>query len=123
MPISIWDFIVIGMAAAAAVSAWMHEGGLFADIRDRIDVWGTPDDAADESLETWFRRLRRWVRVKIGELLNCAFCLTFHTAFWLLVGLYCAQQFLAPPWNDVAVLPIYALAIAKLAHLIQRIEK
>jgi len=105
------DLIALILAPRALVDAWTHEGGLFSDIRDWIGVWGSGG-----AERTW----RNWAREKIAFGLNCAFCLSYHAAFWLLLLMYAIMLWLPPTWASVGRFVLYWLALTQASVLLLR---
>jgi len=105
------DFVVLFLATGALVNAWMHKDGIFEELRDAISAWGEPRHETST--------LRDKMRNCFARLLNCRVCLTYHTAFWLIVLFYVPSHlWLSPPWAVVWFLPVYALAATRLSLLI-----
>lgn len=100
------DFAVLALAANAVVRAWLHEGGLFEELRDWLTTWITPVAAPSWSA---------WLREKLVWLLQCPICLTYHAAFWLAALCFLPSLWLSPPWSIVVKLPLYSLAATQLA--------
>ena len=101
------DWIVVGLAASGATSAWMHDGpdgnsGLFTEFRDHLSVWGTPRQEKSD-----------WIRGKVARVLTCEYCLTFHAVFVLCLW-YVLAGCLQGIWATLAQTPIHAFAIARI---------
>ena len=118
MPMLALDFFVLCLATEAIVAAWMHEQGLFEDIRDRLATWLEWSGDYDPKTKTWSRE-PLWLAKKVVQLLLCPFCLTYHAAFWLTAAFYLPSLWLPAPWNVVWRLPLYVLGAASVAHLVR----
>jgi hypothetical protein len=110
------DFAAVALAAGALVDAWLVERGLFEELLDKIAAWGTIQQA--DRQEDGRLRWSAWWRNKLAYGLHCAFCLSYHTAFWLLLLFYLPSLWLSPPWDVVCKLPIYSLAATRLSLII-----
>ena len=111
------DLLALVLAPRALVDAWVHENGLFAEMRDWINVWGSTP-ATDDVQETPRRRWRDWIREQLAFLANCAFCLSYHAAFWLLLLLYAILLWLPPTGAAVGRFFLYWLALTQLSILL-----
>jgi len=116
MHVSPIDIIALLLAPRALVDAWMHSGGLFAELRDWIDVWGSQADVTKP------RRWRDWLREQVAFLLNCAFCLSYYAAFWILLLFYGVLFWLPPGYAALGRFVIYWLALAQVSTLLLRIR-
>ena len=106
---AIFEFVLIFLAAGALVNAWMMRDGLFAGARSWLEAWGDPSG---------HNTLGDAVRWFIASLLTCRVCLTYHTAFWLIVIFWLPGLFLAPPWVYIWFTPVYALAATRVSLLL-----
>lgn len=89
---SITHLIVAVLAVWEIVEIWRH-GAIFATWRARTETW-----------DNW-----------VGDLLACGFCLAPWVA-WLVLGWIFLIDFLG--WPEVALLPVYGLAVAGAANLL-----
>jgi len=111
---TILEFVAVCLAAGALVDAWLHEPGLFDEVREWISVWGQPrPDEVRETGLTW----RAWGRGKIAQLAGCHKCMTYHAAFWLLLLFWLPSHWLNPPWTQILFFPIWALAATRFSLL------
>jgi len=115
MPTELLDLLALLLAPRALVDAWTHPGGLFEDVLDWIDVWGAPNSADDANAK---RRWRDWLREKLAFGLGCAFCLSYHAAFWCLLLMYAVVLWLPPIWAAVGRFLLYWLALTQVSVLL-----
>jgi len=89
------DLLVLGLATNYMLEAWRH-GRIFVVLRAR-----------------WQARSGF-----VADLLNCSFCLSPYAALLCAAVWYLGAGFLPYPWLIAARLPVLALAVARLANLI-----
>jgi hypothetical protein len=106
------DLFALACAAHALTLAWMMKDGLFAELRDKIDVWGS---YAPVDLANGVATRRAWIKHKIAYGLQCPICFTFHTAFWLGLIFLGPSFFCDGPVASLLKLPIYTLAAARIS--------
>ena len=87
------ELLVTTLATWQTIEIW-HHGRLFASWRARTELWEN----------------------KLGELLVCTFCLSVWVA-WLFCLAFWASGLLEPAYAQLALIPIYGLAAARLANL------
>ena len=125
MPIPILDLIALLLAPRAFVDGFMH---ITEDWRDWLNVWAdpppTPDLPRHQSLAFVERRERGlyWFRGKIAFLFNCAFCLSYHASFWLLLLMYAIMLWLPAPVAMGCRFFIYWLALTQVSTLLLRVQ-
>ena len=106
------DLFALAFAAHALAVAWTMPGGLFAELLDKIDAWGSyaPVDLVDGVPTMW-----PWIKNKIAYGLHCRTCVSFHFAFWLAVIFLAPSFFFVDAYALLWKLPIYVLASTRLA--------
>jgi hypothetical protein len=89
------DVILLALAAGAAVDVWLN-GSIFAGWRARAEAWENT----------------------LSELLGCSFCLNYQAPIWLTLGLWALPMALKP-WAALPLrVALVALAVGRLAWLI-----
>ena len=92
------EVVLLALATGAAVDVWFN-GSIFASHRARVETW-----------ENW-----------LSELMGCSLCLNYQTAIWLTCGLWVLPLFV-PGWFAVILRGLLvAMAVARLAWLIDRV--
>jgi len=117
MPIECLDLIALLLAPRALVDAWLHPG-LFEELRDWLTVWASP--AIDDEQETPRRRWQAWFGSLFAFGINCAFCLSYHAAFWLLLLMYAVLLWFPPALAGIGRFILYWLALTQVSTLLLR---
>lgn len=82
-----------------------------------LAVGGTVDCWLNSTIfEKYRARLEGWT------LFGCDYCLNWQAPFWLLLCSYLPSLWLPSPWDTVVKLPIYGLAAAYAAWLINEVR-
>jgi len=95
---------VVALAAKAAVTAWLEEGGIFDTPREWFVAFGelnNDDERTPSTLELF--------RARIAQLATCRLCLGYHSAFWLFI-LTLVGDAVESPWSWIAMTPVLSLA-------------
>lgn len=97
--VQLLDFIALVLAADALTTAWFY-GSIFDNWRNKLDKKGG----------FW------------AGLFSCPLCLSYHIPWLLLMPFLITSLFLSSPWDLVAKLPIYSIAITDLVHWLHEIR-
>jgi len=125
MPIPILDLIALILAPRALVDGFMH---IAEEWRDWLNVWADPPQIKDDfpryqSLAAVAARARVYrFRETIAFLFNCAFCLSYHASFWLLLLMYAIMLWLPAPVAMGGRFFIYWLALTQVSTLLLRLQ-
>jgi hypothetical protein len=118
------DLVVMALAARAIVDAWMHPGGLFETVRERIHTWGEfqPRETENSSYSEYVPpTLSDRLRYRVAQLFLCRVCLTYHVSAIVLVMLWLSH--VLPAWLSILRMPVYAFAVAGLANILLPLTK
>ncbi len=110
------DLLALVLATGAPINAWLRVGGIFDNWREYVITWGA--DLRDHTMPAELVPALTYgdrIRLLIGQLAACRFCLHYHAALWLVV-LYAGSIFLEQPWSIVLRLPIYWLAAVRASY-------
>lgn len=118
------DLVIMALAARAIVDAWLHPGGLFETVRERIHTWG--DFQADETDGSSYSEyvaptVVDRLRYRISQLLNCRVCLTYHVSAIVFVMLWLSH--VSSTWLSIFRMPVYVFAVAGLANILLTLTK